>query len=191
MVGPLEGFADVWGTEFLKTAYGLDDAVAASLPSLIFFGMCFGAPGLSYVADKSGRYFETIVVSALVMSACFVAILWWQLPLYVLMACLFVVGFFCAYQIPVIYKASTYVGVCDMGLTTACANMIIMSFGYVFHSLIGKLMDLFWDGKTIHGTNVYGAEAFNGALSIIPIGLLIGAAGFTYLQRTSRIRGHL
>ena len=36
MVGPLEGFADVWGTVFLKQVYGIDGNLAASLPSMIF-----------------------------------------------------------------------------------------------------------------------------------------------------------
>jgi len=44
MVGPLEGFADVWGSEFLQRVYGFDTTMAASIPSAIFVGMCFGAP---------------------------------------------------------------------------------------------------------------------------------------------------
>jgi len=39
MVGPLEGFADVWGKEYLKSVYKLDENVASSLPSLTFLGM--------------------------------------------------------------------------------------------------------------------------------------------------------
>ena len=54
MVGPLEGFADVWGTAFLKQVYGYDGALAASIPSMIFIGMCFGAPVLSLIAEKIG-----------------------------------------------------------------------------------------------------------------------------------------
>ena len=54
MVGPLEGFADVWGTASLKQVYGLDGTLAASLPSLIFIGMCFGAPILSLICRKNG-----------------------------------------------------------------------------------------------------------------------------------------
>ncbi len=185
MVGPLEGFADVWGTEFLKVVYGFDDDVAASLPSLIFFGMCFGAPGLSYIADKSGRYFNTIIASGVIMGLCFLAILYCQLPLYILIVFLFIIGFFCAYQISVIYKASTYASASDVGLTAACANMIIMSFGYVFHSMIGQIMSMLWDGGTVNGVNIYDARAFSGSLLIIPVGLFLGALGFAYFKHAT------
>jgi len=61
MVGTLEGFADVWGTVFFKQVYGFDSTVAASMPSMIYMGMCFGAPVLSLIADKVGSYLATII----------------------------------------------------------------------------------------------------------------------------------
>ena len=60
MVGPLEGFAEVWGTAFLKQVSGFDSATAAKLPSMIFIGMCFDSPFLNLVAEKLGSYLLTI-----------------------------------------------------------------------------------------------------------------------------------
>ena len=76
--GPLEGFADVWGTAFLKQVYGFEGTVAASLPSMIFIGMCFGAPVLSLIAEKMGGYLATIIGAGLLMAVIFAALLNWH-----------------------------------------------------------------------------------------------------------------
>ena len=183
MVGPLEGFADVWGTEFLKSVYNFEDSIASTLPSFIFFGMCFGAPFLSYIADKTQAYYEVIAISALVMGVGFIMVLTGSLSATMLMIVFSIIGVMCAYQIPVIYKASTQVEEKVVGLTTACANMIIMFFGYFFHSSIGQLMDRFWDGQIINGAPVYNGEAFTYALAVIPVGLAIGGIGFVLLRQ--------
>lgn len=186
MVGPLEGFADVWGKEYLRSVYQLDDTVAASLPSLIFFGMCFGSPFLSWLAAKTRSYFGFIILSAFVMATGFVLLLMGQLPTAVLSVLFTVVGIFCAYQILAIYVASTFVEERLVGLTTACANMIIMIFGYVFHSTIGQILQRTWEGQTYAGVPIYNQHAYTSALSVIPIGLLLAGVGFmvlAYLRR--------
>lgn len=183
MVGPLEGFADVWGKEFLKSNMGFDNHLSAELPSYIFFGMCFGAPVITYLADKFRSYFAFIITGAIIMASSFIWIFnshgFNATELKVLFS---VIGVMCAYQILVIYLASTFVDETVVGLTTACANMIMMSFGYFFHYFIGKLMDINWDGTLVDGARVYPPEAFVQGLSIIPIGLIIGAIGFTLVK---------
>ncbi len=181
MVGPLEGFADVWGKEYLKTSYGLKDSYAATLPSMIFLGMCVGSSLMSLVAERTRAYYEIIITSAIVMGSIFVGLLLGIFPPQALSVVFFIVGVFCAYQILSIYKASTYVPTHLMGLTTAVANMIIMVFGYVFHSFIGKIMDMKWDGQVIDGAAVYQSNAFSMALSIIPIALLLAAMGYGFI----------
>lgn len=186
MVGPLEGFADVWGTEYLKLAYELPDTIASSLPSFIFLGMCFGAPFLSYAADRWHAYYGVITLSAFVMAFGFLLIFFGHLSVTFWGIIFFIIGIFCAYQIPVIYKASSYVSEKAMGLTTACANMIIMIFGYIFHGSIGRLMDVFWQGNMAHGMRVYLPSSYMKALLIIPIGLILGGIGFWYLKHKTK-----
>ena len=81
MVGPLEGFADIWGVSFFIKGYGLPKETAAFLPSLIFLGMCFSAPLLAYIAERTGRYKLIVQLSALLMGLLFVLILTRSLPL--------------------------------------------------------------------------------------------------------------
>lgn len=182
MVGPLEGFADVWGKEYLKSVYHLSEAVAASLPSLIFLGMCFGSPVLSWITAKTKAYFGFIILSAVVMGLAFIFLLTGDVPVQWLAVLFVIVGIFCAYQILAIYLASSFVGERLVGLTTACANMIIMTFGYVFHSAIGKIMSSRWDGSFMtDGVPYYDASAYTQGLMVIPAGLLLAGVGYIFL----------
>ena len=170
MVGPLEGFADVWGTAFLKQAYGFEGTLAASLPSMIYIGMCFGGPLLTFLAEKAGGYLATILVAGIAMAICFSSLLFAQLSSTALSVNFILVGMCCAYQILAIYKASTYAREHVAGLTTAVANMIIMLFGYAFHSLIGSLVNA-CGGPHSTQALLYG-------VAVIPIGLIMGTLGF-------------
>jgi predicted MFS family arabinose efflux permease len=171
MVGPLEGFADVWGSAFIKRVYGFDPTAASYLPSMIFVGMCFGAPVLSFIAEKTGNYLGVIIGSGIIMMLVFLALISQQMNSSNTIALGFIlVGVCCAYQILAIYKASTYVPEHVAGITTAVANMIIMSFGYGFHTTIGILIDNL-GGPSMRSAFIYG-------LSVIPIALGLAVIGF-------------
>lgn len=179
MVGPLEGFADVWGGVFLKQVYGLENSVAISLPSMIFIGMCFGAPVLSLIAEKTGYYLGSMIASGLIMTAVFVALVLGILTTPTISMAFLLVGICCSYQILAIFKASTYVSEEVVGLTTAMANMIIMSFGYAFHSAMGYVVNIY-GGPEITQSLIYG-------VSVIPIGLAIGVLGLLSLAYQDRL----
>jgi predicted MFS family arabinose efflux permease len=173
LVGPLEGFADVWGSTFLKQVYGFDASIASYLPSMIFIGMCFGSPVLSFIAERTRSYIGCIVGSGIIMMVSFIALIAGILSQEAIMMNFIVVGICCSYQILAIYKASTYVPEHVAGLTTAVVNMIIMSFGYAFHSVIGSVID-FYGGLDETKALVYG-------IGVIPITLSVGIIGFTVL----------
>ncbi len=173
MVGPLEGFADVWGTAFLKQIYGFDTTMAAGLTSIIFIGMCFGAPVLSLLAEKIGGYLATIIMAGATMVVCFSFLLTGELTSSLITVAFAFVGVCCAYQILAIYKASTFVRIEVAGLATAVANMIIMIFGYGFHTVIGSVVN------TLGGPNT--SKALLYGVAVIPIALTIGTIGFIFL----------
>lgn len=180
MLGPLEGFADVWGSEFLIKVYALNSTLAHSLPSMIFIGMCFGAPVLSLVAEKTGHYLGTIIAAGIVMLLAFIALVAGVLSVTSITIGFTLVGVCCAYQILAIYKASTYVPDNLAGLTTAVANMIIMSFGYGFHSVIGIVINAQGGTQT--------SSAFVYGVGVIPVTLAIGVIGFLILAYHDRFR---
>ena len=107
------------------------------------------------------------------MTVCFSLLLAFQLSSTVVSVIFFVIGLACAYQILAIYNASTYVGEHVAGLTTALANMIIMIFGYAFHSVMGTVINLL-GGPSNQEALIYG-------VSVIPIALAFGSLGYLFL----------
>lgn len=171
MVGPLEGFADVWGTTFLKTVYGIEPTIAAGLPSMMYFGMMFGGPVLSFIAEKTKSYLGVVFACAVMMAAAFVVLLSTTPSITALSVLFFVVGMLCAYQILAIAYASTCVPKQVAGLTSAVANMIIMIFGYFFHSVMGKIIGIF----------TMSSEGLIYGMSVIPVALVMAAIGFGWM----------
>ncbi len=173
MVGPMEGFADVWGARFLNHVYDFDMKISSSLTSMIFMGMGFGGPILSLIAEKTNSYIGTIIGAGITMFVCFMALVLGYLTQNAIIISFIIIGICCAYQIIAIYKASTYVPDNVAGLTTAVANMIIMVFGYGFHSVIGYVVHISGGSES--------KEAFIYGVSAIPFALAIGVIGVSIL----------
>ena len=172
MVGPLEGFADVWGKVFLSKVYGLEDNISASLPSLMFLGMGIGAPVLSMIAERSKNHLAVIIISALVMIVSFTIILITRVDIEILYILFFIIGMCSAYQVIAVYKASSYVKKHVVNLTTSFANMIIMLFGYFFHSLIGLVISYMGGHEDVVALK-YGVAVIPGCLLLAFIGMSV------------------
>ncbi|AHX11730.1 major Facilitator Superfamily protein [Neorickettsia helminthoeca str. Oregon] len=141
MVGPLQGFADGWATKFFSVVYpGIGASMAGFLPSLILLGLAFGAPLLGLITVRFGRYYTILTACSFLMFVGFQLMFTGQVSLNFLFVILVVVGAASSYQTLVIHLASSMVPDRCMGTAAACANMIIMAFGYFFHATIGMLV---------------------------------------------------
>jgi predicted MFS family arabinose efflux permease len=177
MVGALEGFADVWGVPYLMTAYSFTKSDAALLVSFIFMGMLFGGPVLAFFSKKLGNY-SVIGICGAGLSLAFLALLsdkinnWWLLS-----ALFFSIGLMCCYQVIVFAAGSVLVSEKHLGITVAFLNCINMFGGSFFHTLIGKIMDVYWEsGLSANGLRQYSLQSYHHALMVIPICALLGSA---------------
>ena len=177
MVGCLEGFADVWGVPYLMKAYSLTKSDAAQLVSIVFFGMLFGGPLLTFLSKQLNNNYTVIAACGFGITLVFILLLstnlysWWWLA-----ALFFVLGIMCCYQVIVFVAGADFVPTNCLGVTIAFINCINMLGGSFFHTLIGKLLDLFWTG--IHndaGVRNYALESYHSALMLIPICASVGA----------------
>jgi len=189
MVGPLEGFADVWGVSYLIQSYGFSKETASYLPSLIFFGMCFGSPALAYLGERTGKHRFIVQSSALLMGIFFIFFLIYILPLWGIQVSFLLVGVLSAYQVLVMHINSLRVDAKYSGIVTALTNMIIMSFGYVFHHFIGRIMNTYWAGETVDGIRVYPVDAYDNGLMIIPFALFLAFLGFYGERIHAKLKG--
>ncbi len=182
MVAPLEGFADVWGVTYFIKAFTWDKATAAGLCSVVYIGMLFGGPFLSFMAKYLKSESLAIVVAGLAMGGIFWTL--FTVPFtfndQTLLGAMFVVGLFCCYQVLIFSVGSQMVPDALKGITVAFLNCVNMIGGAFYHTLIGKALHL----RASEGT-AYTLPDYQFALSAIPIGCFLGGLGilaFMYLK---------
>lgn len=175
MVGSLEGFADVWGVNYLVKAFSLEKGDAAFVISCTFIGMLFGGPLLTAVSERISSYF--VVCMSGIMSALMFVLLLSRLPLlnYSLLCVLFfVVGILCCYQVLIFAMGSGFVSAEQKGIAVAFLNCVNMFGGSFFHLVIGSLLDWKWEGQLVNDVKFYTVLDYTWALSAIPVCALIG-----------------
>lgn len=184
MVGPLEGFADVWGVPYLMQLSALTKGEAAFITSAIFTGMLFGGPLLAYLAEKFKASYQVTSLCGILMASLFAVMFLAQgtlnyTALYLMM---FSVGVLCCYQVLVFSIGTSIVPEAARGITVALLNCINMLGGSFFHTTIGVLMDTFWTGMTLGGQRIYESHAYNYALWVIPVAAFVGGMTFLFLR---------
>lgn len=187
MVGSLEGFADVWGVPYLVVTYGFDKSDAAGLVSFIFLGMLIGGPLLAWFSQKIGHYLM-IALCGLGMISAFLLLLFYGVSSATMLGCLFfIIGVMCCYQVLVFAAGSELVPINSLGMCVAFLNSINMLGGSFFHTLIGRAMDFFWDGRVSeNGARIYSVEAYQYALSLIPVCALVGVGIIVFIGFKSK-----
>jgi MFS family permease len=187
MVGALEGFADVWGVNYLITAFDITKSDAAGFISYIFIGMLAGGPILSALTKHLGNHLVILLCSiGIVLIFLFLIFGIHFLNNYVLILLLTILGILCCYQVIVFATGSELVPAAMLGLTTSLLNCINMFGGSFFHSTIGRALDWFWSGRMYDGNKCYTIEAYQNALLIIPIAGFIGGLLIFYLKATHK-----
>jgi predicted MFS family arabinose efflux permease len=139
MVGPLEGFADGWSIISLQVIHNWDKVDASLAPSMIYLGMCVGSSAVGYITERTQKYYGIIVASSMVMIIAFIWILYGRQPT---ITVFFIIGMACAYQIVIMSKAGMLAGKRLVTTGTAIANMIVMVFGSLFHSVIAGIVTI-------------------------------------------------
>ena len=189
MVGPMEGFADAWGTAFFRVVYGIDRYLADDIVAKVLIGMCAGSLILPYIAEKTKSYYGTSLASGVIMGICFILFLntiGGALALY--MACI-VIGVFSAYQVVIIPYIASFAAPQLSGMAAAVSNMIIMSFGYLFHSLIARTVENSSEAVIIDGVPSYSYDSYIYGISLIPGAIIIAVIGFAIAIRLEKNKG--
>jgi len=188
MVGPLEGFADVWGVQFLKIFHELTESVAAGLPSWIFIGMCVGSPILNFIVEKTAKPLHVVLSCGITMALAFILLLTVKMSAPVLSILFFIVGVCSAYQVLMFYQVSTYLAQADKTMSSVAANMIIMIFGYAFHSTIGKSISWIAHQKGVDG--FHDPAILVTGIAIIPLALICACLALAWFMLRSSSRSH-
>jgi MFS family permease len=188
---PTTVIAELWGIPYLQHAHGLTHKAADFSNSLLFLGFTFGAPLMGYISDKLHRRKVPMLIGASGAAIVVMIILYIpDLSTHQINALMFVLGMFYSSQAIVFAVGRELSPREAAGTAMAMTNMIVMLGGMFIQPLVGWMLD--WSIKmrlpAIDFTNkvqqLYTADDFQFALSVIPVGILIAAILTFFLKET-------
>lgn len=183
---PASVFLDLWGIPFLKAVHHLSPEQAANVAELTFLGWIISGPIIGAMSDKIKRRRMPLVISS-GLAAGLLCIIFYVpgLSLMQLYILFFITGFCCGAH-PLCFALGKENNPARVsGTAVAITNMLIMLGGMIFQPVVGKLLDLHANNAlVVNGLPVYTANDYTFALSVIPLGVILGIILSTFLKET-------
>jgi sugar phosphate permease len=181
----LSAFAELWGISYLEQGQGLTKIHAANANSMVFLGWAVGGPFWGWFSDFVKRrrlpiMFGSAGAFLLVMILLFVP----HLSTTFIYIDLFAFGLLSGVQILVFSVCREVTHINIAGTAIALTNMIVMLGGNLFQPVIGKLLDISWSGALVDGARVYSLSAYQSALSVMPIGIVLAIFVLFFIRET-------
>ncbi|WP_100622700.1 MFS transporter [Candidatus Coxiella mudrowiae] len=172
--GPVALFATSWGALFLTSSHHFSNVRATGLLSLIWIGIAISGPIFGWWTNFIKRRRLPIITAASLgfISTCLILYVP-TLSEIALSVCLLLFGAASSSQ------AIAFGLVIDnnrpqaVGTASGFTNMGIIFAGVVLQPFVGLLLDKLWDGQMINAVPVYSIQAYQIALTIIPILFLL------------------
>ncbi|CEG59753.1 conserved membrane protein of unknown function [Legionella micdadei] len=191
---PTTVFAELWGIPYLKHAHNLSQPEADFANSLLFLGFTVGAPLMGYISDRLKRRKLPMLFGATGAGIVMMVVLYLPgLKGTHIDALMFLLGILYSAQCIVFAVGRELSPNEAAGTAMAMTNMIVMLGAMFLQPLVGKLLDL---SLSTHMTvplqavsvdklqQLYTADDYQFALSIIPIGIIIAAILTFFLKET-------
>lgn len=165
---PLTIFSGLWGIPYLEARYSLPRETAFIGIAMIWLGVIFGSPIISYVSDFLGRRRLLLIICALLGLFAILIILYNQklslLGMYILLSLLGVAasGQNLAFSVINDQTPRTILG-SSFGLN----SLAVLVGGALFQPLIGLLLNWHWSGQFQHNLPVYSAFIYQRALIVL------------------------
>ena len=177
LVGPLEGFAGIWGIKFLKQVYGMRDSQANYCINLILIGAAIGFPLFGFLAKyvnlrKLAMFLG--ISNLLILVLLFSDI---RLEISTIFCICFLIGLFTTHEICIFTNLARKAEQDIISLSRALVNMVIMSFGFIYNVVIGFVLNNLFK-STSFSELVFTAEAYRYAFGIMILGIIVGIFGF-------------
>jgi sugar phosphate permease len=181
----LSAFAELWSIPYLEQAHSLTKNSAAYANSMVFLGWAIGSPLWGWFSDFIRRRCFPVLIGAM-GSLIFVSTLLYvpHLSEVCIYAVLFLFGFFSSVQILVFAICHEASKMKMAGTAIALTNMIVMIGGNIYQPVIGKLLDMGWVNDLAQGARVYPTHAYQVALSVVPIGIVVAIIVTLFIRET-------
>lgn len=178
-------FGALMGTLYLEQRLSIDAEQASMINGMLFFGAIIGSPLAGWISDKMGLRILPMKAGVVLSLIVLWAILYLPLSLTGMMILFFLLGVFTSAQV-ISYALVAESSSPSMTATAVSVISIITQGGYlVYQNLFSNLLT---HGKGMHfidGIPVYSLEAYQHAVIILPIGLLIALMMLIGLKETN------
>lgn len=184
---PIAVFGGLWGPSFLVDADHIPHGQAAFITSLIFYGLAVGGPVLGLISDRLGNRKVVMFFGNLLLLASLVAVVYFPLNMVELCVALFcfgfgvgsfMLGFAVGKEINPLFLAATVVALINSGDAI---------FGAITDPLVGKVLDLGWNGQLSHGVPVYSVHDYRVALSVLIGYVIVGTALLFWIKTRNNV----
>lgn len=174
---PLSAFAELWGVSFLSGKYNITKEVASKVAVIFFWGSGLGCV-LAPILARFFKSYKGIILTAPVLAlALFIGIFFApNLSWPTVNVLFFLTGVLSGTHILCFALIKSNVSQTAAGTAVGLMNFFIMSSGLIGSTLIGCLLDYFWDGQlSVDGRHMYSPQNFTVSCSSIVILFLVGA----------------
>lgn len=171
---PIAVFAALWGVPYLQVKFNVSVIVASGMCSLIWIGIGIGSPLLGYLSDKFCNRRLALGLSALMgLFATFILLYDQNLGLVSAYIVLFIFGLGAGGQSVSFAVVKDYNPPQLVGTASGFNNLSVLIGGSLFQPLVGVFLHHSHNSHVVNGIHVYGINAYNYALSIMPLCYLL------------------
>jgi MFS family permease len=185
MYVPLTVIGDLWGISFLERKYDILESQASFAVISMFIGVGIGGPFFAFLSDYLSSRKKPMLLGSVITLLIYIVILF--IPGFnftVICFLFFMSGIFFNGQ------CLAFSCICEImpqhasGVAIGFVNMLVMTSGFIFLPIVGRILVSTWDGQIIDGVPFYSKAHFQVALTIVPICLCSAALLCTFIKDT-------
>jgi MFS family permease len=167
---PITTFGGLWGLPFIAQTHHLTTFAAGEVIASIWIGVGIGSPLIGWMSERiKQRKAPLVCCSLLGLISCLILLYVPQLSTPLLLIVLFMMGLSASGQSLSFALIADITPRSSSSAAIGFNNMAIVCGAIFLQPLVGQLLDLHWHGVMVHGVRSYGTEAFQSALSILPL----------------------
>lgn len=183
---PVAVFGGLWGVPYLQQAYHFSRSISASSVSLVFFGFGIGGPMFGWLSNYFARRKLILITGTIASLMCLMLVLYVpHLSLFMLQSTIFLFGFFNS-----VFLISYTLGkeINSLAITATVIAVINSGdaiCGAVAEPLVGKILDMEWDGKMINHVRIFSTHDYHIALSVLSIYVFLSIVSALFIRETN------
>lgn len=183
---PVTAFAELWAPPYFKTRYNMNSEQAALMVVPLFLGWALGGPITGMLSEKFKTRKIPLMISSITGFLIFSYLLYNpQLETNSVSVILFILGACISSQILVFSLGCENSPASSSGTAVAATNFLVMLGATICQPLIGKVLDLAWDGEGIvNGLKVYTVQNYLSAFMVFPACFALSAILCFFLKET-------